>query len=191
MEQKAWASRSKMPSLPLIIAVFVTSILGLISSLFLIVLSLGSLALLIYTLKKQGKKGFKPQSDTYKTLEKIKKKRQKTDENKHKHISDQVSYIKEVWGYSKEQDKIIEKFINTRAYSEEYNKMSASFLPQIIDLIDRCNEKEQKGCKRDVSKRLKELTTLMKEQLQKQNSLNNENLEVGLEVYDELLKAKR
>lgn len=177
-----------MPSLPLVIAVFVTSLLGLISSIFLFILSITSFSLLVYLLKKQREKGFKPQSDTYKTLEKIKKKRQKTDENKHKHISDQIAYIKEVWGYSKEQEKIIKKFIDTRAYEENYNKISASFLPQIIDLIDRCNEREQKGCKRDVSKRLKELTNFMKETLTKQKSLNTENLEVGLEVYDELMK---
>ena len=78
-----------------------------------------------------------------------------------------------MWGYTKEQEKIIEKFIKERAYSEMYNRLTASLFPQIISLIDNCNAREQKGCKRDVSKRLRELTDLMKEEL---NSLHKGNI---------------
>jgi len=140
---------------------------------------------------KDKQQGFKPQSDTYKELEKIKKKRQKVDNNKHKHMSDQISYIDEVWGYTKEQEKIIEKFIESRAYSHMYNKLTASLFPQMITLIDNCNAQGQKGCKREVSRRLRELTELMKEELKKKKSQSTESFETTLEVYDQLLLGTR
>ena len=39
-----------------------------------------------------------------------------------------------------------------------YNKLTASLFPQLITLIDNCNARGQKGCKREVSRRLRELT---------------------------------
>jgi len=145
---------------------------------------------IIYLWYKYRKYTFVPQSDTYKELEKIKKKRAKVDSNKHKQINDQVAYISKVWGYTKEQEKIIEKFIESRAYSEMYNKLTASLFPQMITLIDYCNERGQKGCKREVAKRLRELTTLMKEELKKKKILKSESYETTLEVYDQIIKAR-
>ena len=78
--------------------------------------------------------------------------------------------------------------IRERAYSEMYNKLTASLFPQIISLIDNCNARGQKGCKREVSKRLRELTDLMKKELQKKKSRSQESFETTLEVYDQLLK---
>ena len=143
---------------------------------------------LIYLLFQYKKDGYRPQSKTYKALEKLKKKRQKTEHHKHQHINDQIDYIAEYWGYTKEQERITEKFIEKRAYSELYNKLTASLIPQVITLIDNCNARNQKGCKREVSKRIRELTVLMKEELKKKKSKNDESFETTLEVYDNLIK---
>ena len=175
----------------ILLAVFLTAFLGTFYPSVLPVLSVVSLLSLFYFLWRQKQKGFKPESDTYKELEKIKKKRAKSDHSKHKHINDQIAYIAEVWGYTKEQDKIIKKFIEERAYSEMYNKLTASLFPQMISLIDNCNARGQKGCKREVSKRLRELTTLMKEELQKKKFKKSESYETTLEVYDKLLNEVR
>ena len=133
--------------------------------------------------------GFVPQSDHYRTLEKIRKKQIKTADKKHRHIHDQISYIAEAWGYTKEQERVIDRFIETRAYGEIYNRLTASLLPQMILLIDNCNDRNRKGCKREVSRRLRELTDLMKRQTQKNRSQKNENFETTLEVYDRLLTS--
>lgn len=170
------------------ISIFLTALSGMLYSNILPFIAMVSFFGIAYLWWQHKQKGFKPQSDTYKELEKIKKKRFKIEENKHKHINDQIAYIDEVWGYSKEQTKTIEKFINERAYSEMYNKLTASLFPQIITLIDNCNAKGQKGCKRDVSKRLRVLTDLMKEELKKKKSQSSESFETSLEVYDRLLK---
>jgi hypothetical protein len=150
-----------------------------------------SLLLLVYFAWKQKQKGFNPQSDTYKTLEKMKKKRVKKENNQHKHINDQIAYIDEVWGYTKEQEKIIKKFIESRAYSVMYNKLTASLFPQVIALIDNCNARAKKGCKREVSRRLRELTALIHTELKKKKSQSVESFDTTLEVYDQLLSESR
>jgi len=171
--------------------VFLVALLGSFYSFILPWVAVGTLLVMVYLWWQQKGKGFQPQSETYKELEKIKKKRHKADKKKHKHINDQIAYIDEVWGYTKEQDRIIKKFIMERAYSEMYNKLTASLFPQIISLIDNCNAREQKGCKREVSKRLRELTDLMKVELQKKKSRRSEGFEITLEVYDQLLSEMK
>ena len=168
-----------------------TALLGSFYPFILPWLAFGALLAMVYLWWQQRGKGFQPQSETYKALEKIKKKRHKEENKKHKHINDQIAYIDEVWGYTKEQEKIIEKFIEVRAYSDMYNKLTASLLPQIITLIDNCNARGKKGCKREVSKRLRGLTDLMKEELKKKKSQNSESFETTLEVYDQLLSGTR
>ena len=168
-------------------AVFLTSVLGYRYPFTLPWLATGSALFLLYMFWQERQKGFKPQSDTYKELEKLKKKRSKIENNKHKHINDQIAYIDEVWGYTKEQTRVIEKFLQVRAYSEMYNKLTASLFPQLITLIDNCNARGQKGCKREVSRRLRELTDLMKEEMKKKKSETLESFETTLEVYDTLL----
>ena len=169
------------------LAILLTSLLGYSYPSILLWLAIGALLFLLYMLWQESQKGFKPQSDTYKELEKLKKKRFKVENNKHKHINDQIAYIDEVWGYTKEQTKVIEKFLEVRAYSEMYNKLTASLFPQLITLIDNCNARGQKGCKREVSRRLRELTMLMKEEMKKKKSETLESFETTLEVYDTLL----
>lgn len=140
---------------------------------------------LIWSFKKEG---YRPKSKTYKVLEKIKQKREKTNQTKHIHINDQIKYIEEYWGYTQEQEKIIEKFVEKRAYSEIYNKLTASLFPQIITLIDNCNARGKKGCKREVSKRIRDITNIMKEELKKKKSQSTDSFETTLEVYDRLIR---
>ena len=135
-----------------------------------------------------NKEGYRPKSKTYKALEKLKQKREKSEQTKHIHINDQIAYIEEYWGYTKEQKKVIEKFVEKRAYSESYNKLSASLIPQIIGLVDNCNARGQKGCKREVSRRIRDLIEIMKSELKKKKSKSTESFETTLEVYDHLVK---
>ncbi len=180
-----------MQAVFLLFAVLATATLGTFYPFMMPVVMGVSLLLLGYTGWQYRKKGFKPQSDTYKALAKIKKKREKTEKNKHKHINDQIAYIKEVWGYTQEQEKIINKFVQSRAYTHMYNQLTASLFPQVITLIDQCIQKDKKGCSREVSKRLRALTNLMKEELKKKKSQNEQSFETSLEVYDQLLLRKR
>ena len=175
----------------IVLGVFVTALLGTFFHFMLPLVTVVSFFILGYLMWQKKQKGFIPQSDTYKKVENLKKKRVKSDKTKHKHINDQVSYIAKVWGYSKEQEKTIAKFVEGRAYSAMYNKLTASLLPQIIILIDNCNARGQKGCKREVSKRLRELTNLMKVELKKKKSQNHQGFETTLEVYDHLLMEIR
>ncbi|MEA1879157.1 MAG: hypothetical protein U9N11_00710 [Campylobacterota bacterium] len=172
----------------LLLAIFVTAVLGMMYPAVLMGVAIVSFVGMVYVLWQKKQKGFNPQSNSYKALEKVKKKRVKKADSQHKLIGDQMTYIAQEWGYTKEQEKTIEKFIDSRGYSEIYNRLTASLLPQMITLIDKCNEKQQKGCKREVSKRLRELTELMKVELKKQHAQKGESLETTLEVYDYLLK---
>lgn len=180
-----------MPVIFIFLAMSGTTLFGMFFPTLLPVLLVVTLIGLGYLVWKQKQKGFNPQSDTYKTLEKIKKKRVKKENNQHKHINDQIAYIDEVWGYTKEQEKIIKRFIENRAYSVMYNKLTASLFPQVIALIDNCNARGQKGCKREVSRRLRELTALMNVELKKKKSQSVDSFETTLEVYDQLLSGVR
>jgi len=172
----------------LLLGIIVTALAGLFFPSTLLWIVLFSGITMLYFLWQIYKEGYRPKSKTYKALEKLKRKREKTDQSKHIHINDQVAYIETYWGYTKEQEKIITKFVEKRAYSDIYNKLTASLLPQIIALIDNCNAREQKGCKREVSKRIRNLTDLMKAELKKKRSKNTERFETTLEVYDHLMK---
>ena len=132
---------------------------------------------------------FVPKSKAFKKIEKIEKKRDKLEADKHHHINDQISYIETKWGYNQEQKRIIDRLLQERAYTQIYHRLSASLLPQLIMLVDQCNQKEQKGCKREVTKRIRELTLLMKKELQRKKSEQQEGFETTLEVYDHLLRG--
>ena len=172
----------------ILIGISITALIGIFFPSTLIWIIALSVIGFIYQLWEARKQGYQPKSKTYKALEKLKKRREKTNQSKHIHINDQIAYIEEYWGYTKEQKKIIEKFVEKRAYSEIYNKLTASLFPQIITLIDNCNAREQKGCKREVSKRIRDLTEIMKEALKKKKSQSTDSFETTLEVYDRLLK---
>lgn len=179
-----------MPKTVILWSVFLTSFLGILFPSLLFFVAFISSMLLGYTLWQEKNRGFTPQSHSYKMIEKIKKKREKSDLKKHHYISDQIAYIEEVWGYTQEQHKILHRCLDSRAYLESYNRLSASLLPQIISLIDHCNAQEQRGCKREVSRRLRELTHFIKVELEKKQGEKQEHFETTLEVYDRLLSQK-
>ncbi len=138
--------------------------------------------------KKINTRHFAPRSKAFKEMQKIQEKRDKIATDKHHHINDQIDYIERHWGYTQEQQRTIDCFLQQRAYTQMYNRLSASLFPQLITLVDQCNQKEQKGCKREVSRRIKELTLIMKEELKRKKSQSQESFETTLEVYDHLLK---
>ena len=177
-----------MPTITIFFSIIMTALIGIFYPFFLSWIIVFAMIGLFYYFWQMYSKGYQPQSKTYKALEKIKKKREKTNHTKHIHINDQIAYIEEYWGYTKEQEKIIEKFVEKRAYSEIYNKLTASLFPQIIALIDNCNARGKKGCKREVSKRIRDLTDIMKEELKKRRSQSTDSFETTLEVYDHLIK---
>ena len=141
--------------------------------------------------QKSDRGGFVPRSKAFKELQKIQKKREKIAIDKHHHINDQIDYIESQWGYTQEQKRTIDRFLRQRAYTQMYHKLSASLLPQLIALVDQCNQREQKGCKREVSRRIRELTRLMREELKRKKSQSQESFEVTLEVYDHLLGERK
>ena len=133
-------------------------------------------------------KSFRPKSKEFKELEKLKRKQRKKLEKKHRFLNDQIAYIDEIWGYNKSQKDIVQKFLQNRAYGKIYTKLTASLLPQLILLIEECNNKEKKGCKQEVNRRIRELTLLLKTELQKSKVEQLDSFETHLEVYDYLKK---
>jgi len=146
-----------------------------------------SICIFLYLYIQQKKQDFVPQSDTYKTLQNIKKKQEKKEKTKHQYISDQLSYIETQWGYTQTQKKVIIRCLEERSYREMYNKLTASLLPQIIMLIDSCNERGQKGCKREVSRRIAEMVEFVRAESKRYLSQKKEDFETTLEVYDALI----
>lgn len=179
-----------------LLGIFITTLSTILvnSSTFLII----SLALFIYfiimlSLYFKKKKDAKiPRLQFRKTREqkqlaKIKKKRLIQAEKKHEMINNQFTYIQNIWNLSREQQKTFVLFIEKRAYSDLYTKMTASLLPQIIKMIDLCIEQNKKGCKRNVSKRINELVTIMKEEIKRKKSKKIEDFETMSQVYDHLI----
>ncbi|HHD77396.1 MAG TPA: hypothetical protein ENK97_01245, partial [Campylobacteraceae bacterium] len=86
----------------------------------------------------------------HKVFEKITKKRAVEKERKHETINNQVARIQELWDLSQDQQKTFVRFIEKRAYTDLYTKMTASLLPQLIKMIEICLEQNKTGCKREV-----------------------------------------
>jgi len=169
--------------------VFLAASLGVFYPAWMMWIALLSLAAGLFWWWRQRKTdAFVPRSKAFKEMQKIQKKRERIAADRHHHINDQIDYIDSHWGYTQEQRRIIGRFLKERAYTEMYNRLSASLLPQLIALVDHCNQRGQKGCKREVSRRVKELTLLMKEELKRKKSQSLENFDVTLEVYDHLLR---
>ncbi len=120
-------------------------------------------------------------------LAKLKRKRLKQAEKKHQLINDQFTYIQNVWALSRDQQKTFVSFIDKKAYTQLYSKMTASLLPQLIKMIDLCIEKNKKGCKRDVTRRINELVSIMKDEIKRKNSKKVEDFETLSRVYDHLI----
>ncbi len=123
----------------------------------------------------------------HKALEKINKKREIVQHQKHDNINNQVAYISQIWDLSQDQQKTFKNFIEKRAYTDLYTKMTASLLPQLIKMIEICISQNKTGCKREVQKRLNELTKIMKAEISKTKAKKRDDFETMSEVYDKLL----
>ena len=152
--------------------------------------SLSILLLLVLLWQWYRRRESGPRSKAFRELQRIRRKQEKIAIDKHHHINDQIDYIATEWGYTKEQQRTIDRFLAQRAYTKMYNRLSASLLPQLITMIDQCLEREQKGCKREVSRRIRELTRLMKEELRRKRTQSRESFETTLEVYDRLISER-
>jgi len=166
------------------ISIFITSIIGIFlpkALIYIAIISLLSITILALKAKNQT-------NQTYKELEKIKKKRKKTENKKHKLITQQLNYIQKNWGYTKAQTKTVEQLLELKAYKSIYQKLTISILPQLIELIDNCHQKEQKGCKQSVNRKINELTSILKDAIKKDKEYKKENYEISLEVLEKLMK---
>ena len=120
-------------------------------------------------------------------IEKLNKKRQVEQHQKHDTINNQVAHIQELWDLSKSQQRIFVNFIEKRAYTDLYTKMTNSLLPQLIKMIEICIEQHKKGCKREVQRRINELTKIMKSEISRTQAKKKDDFETTSEVYDQLL----
>jgi Ca2+/Na+ antiporter len=133
----------------------------------------------------------KPKSKELKAIEKLRVSRAKEAAKKHELITNQVAYIAEIWQLSQIQEKTFATFIEKKAYSELYTKMTASLLPQLTRMIEECLERDMVGCKRDVSSRLNELVHVMKEEIKRKKRRKKEDFETMRDVYDHLIEEIR
>jgi len=178
-----------------LLGVFVASIFSFFfSSIFFAILSVFLFIYFIVVVslhfrqKKLKKKTLKVKmTKEQKDLEKLKNSRIKEAQNKHDFITNQVAYIASIWELSKIQEKTFSTFIEKKAYSELYTKMTASLLPQLTKMIEECIERDMVGCKRDVSSRLNELVSVMKEEIKRKRKSKKENFETMRDVYDHLI----
>ena len=153
--------------------------------LFLIFLFIYFIVVVSLYYKKRGKKSL---SKDEARVEKIKLSAKKEEEKKHEFIESQVSYIAKVWDLSDSQKRVFENFIQKRAYSDLYSKMTSSLLPQLTKMINICIEQEKKGCKREIQSRINRLVKVMKDEISKKRVKKKENFETLKDVYDHLLK---
>ncbi len=149
---------------------------------FIIVVSLH------FRVKKKKKTVLKStQNKEHKAIKKLKTARAKEAEKKHAIITNQVAYIAEIWELSQQQEKTFLAFIEKRAYSDLYTKMTAALLPQLTKMIEECIERDKVGCKREVSARLNELVLVMKAEIKRNQKAKKENFDTLRDVYDHLL----
>ena len=120
-------------------------------------------------------------------IEKLNKKRQVEQHHKHDTINNQIAHIQELWVLSKDQQRTFVNFIEKRAYTDLYTKMTNSLLPQLIKMIEICIEQHKKGCKREVQRRINELTKIMKAEISRTQAKKKDDFETTSEVYDQLL----
>jgi len=143
----------------------------------------------LYFRHKKSQKSLKiKKSKEHKAIEKLKNARQKEAAKKHDFINNQVAYIASIWELSQAQEKTFATFIEKKAYSELYTKMTASLLPQLTRMIEECIERDRVGCKREVSSRLNDLVTVMKAEIKRKKKRKKEDFETMRDVYDHLLR---
>ncbi len=121
-------------------------------------------------------------------LEKINRKRKIEEHRKHDTINNQIAHIQEIWELSKTQQKTFVTFIEKRAYTDLYTKMTNALLPQLIKMIEICLEQHKRGCKREVQRRINELTKIMKAEISRSSAKKKDDFETTSDVYDQLLQ---
>jgi ABC-type multidrug transport system fused ATPase/permease subunit len=137
--------------------------------------------------KKQKSMLKKRHTKESKAVAKLNTSRAKEAQKKHDFITNQVAYIAEIWQLSQMQERTFAAFIEKKAYSELYTKMTASLLPQLTKMIEECLERDKVGCKRDVSSRLNELVFVMKAEIKRKKKIKKEDFETMRDVYDHLI----
>ncbi len=120
-------------------------------------------------------------------LASLRKNEAKKARQRHRNLQKQIDYIARHWGWTQEQQTVVERFMAARAYDSIYDRLSASLLPQMIQMIDQCNDRERRGCKRQVGRRLRELVRLLRDETRTRHDRSREDFETTLEVYDRLL----
>jgi len=171
-----------------LLAMFMSGmLLGIVSfTLFIYLLVVVSLYLKNKKDKKESILKIKKTKEQ-KALAKIRKKRVQEAKRKHNTIHNQIAYIAEIWELSQSQKKNFINFIEKKAYSDLYTKMTASLLPQLIKMIDKCIEQKRVGCKRDVNRRINELVFIMREEIKRKKSEKIEDFKTLSQVYDHLI----
>lgn len=176
----------------LLFAIALTALLGLIYPMGLPIIFTLSVVLLLYLIWRSRSHNkpilelFSRQDDI--ALQRVKKRRNDHTLQREKHLNQQIEYIATAWGYSESQEKVIQQFVADKVYLMCYDRLTASLLPHIITLIEQCNQREKKGCKNEVNRRIKALIALLKQEIHQHKEREVEIFEVNLEVYDRLLQ---
>ncbi len=185
----------------LLLGIFITSIIALFSNRRLFaLLSVGLLIYFIvivslhYRQKRQAKR--KPQSSPRKSktenaLSKLKAKRAKEQQKRHDFIHSQIDYIADIWDLTKQQERTFYRFIDKRAYTQLYSRLTAALLPQLIKMIEECLEREKRGCQKEINRRINELVAIMKQEISNKQKRSKENFETLTSVYDHLIQQTK
>lgn len=174
--------------------VFVASIIALLSSnafMLIVAVVLFAYFIIVYALHVKAKTARpklspRPTKDQ-KVLQKIQKARKLEAKKKHDIIHNQLAHIESIWQLTDNQNKTFISFIEKKAYSDLYSKMTASLLPQLIKMCEACLAKNLKGCKRDVNRRINELVAIMKEEIKRKREQKEEDYDTSSKVYDHLI----
>jgi len=171
-----------------VILPFVDGIVSLSLAVLLLIYMIVIVSLHFKRKKEQRKNRLKiKKTKEHRFIEKINKKRRLEQHQKHDTINNQVAHIQELWDLSKDQQRTFVNFIEKRAYTDLYTKMTNSLLPQLIKMIEICIEQHKKGCKREVQRRINELTKIMKTEISRTQAKKKDDFETTSEVYDQLL----
>ncbi len=171
-----------------IVLPFVDGIVSLSLAVLLLIYMIVVVSLHFKRKKDQRKNRLKiKKTKEHRFIEKLNKKRQIEQHQKHDNINNQVAHIQELWDLSKDQQRTFVNFIEKRAYTDLYTKMTNSLLPQLIKMIEICIEQHKKGCKREVQRRINELTKIMKAEISRTQAKKKDDFETTSEVYDQLL----
>ncbi len=188
----------------LLLGVFVTSLVALLSSRkFFAMLSVLLFIYFIVTvslyyrrkrqakLKQQSAHRKNKKSKTENALSKLKAKREKEQQKRHDYIHSQIDYIADIWELSKQQEHTFYRFIEKRAYTQLYSRLTAALLPQLIKMIEECIEREKRGCTKEINRRINELVSIMKQEISNKQKRSKENFETLTTVYDQLINQTK